>query len=41
VGMNERAFLTDANGSWLKGDIQFGFNLSRVFQLNEKNKKKS
>jgi hypothetical protein len=40
VGMNERAFLTDANGSWLKGDIQFGFNLSRVFQLNEKNKKK-
>jgi hypothetical protein len=38
--MNERAFLTDANGSWLDGDIQFGFNLSRVFQLNEKNKKK-
>ncbi|AEE50308.1 DUF5777 family beta-barrel protein [Haliscomenobacter hydrossis] len=41
VGMNERAFLTDANGSWLDGDIQFGFNLSRVFQLNEKKKKKS
>jgi hypothetical protein len=39
VGMNERAFLTDANGSWLKGEIQFGFNLSRVFQLKEKNKK--
>jgi Membrane bound beta barrel domain (DUF5777) len=39
VGMNERAFLTDANGSWLNGEIQFGFNLSRVFQLNEKNKK--
>ncbi len=33
VGMNERAFLTDDNGSWLKGDIQFGFNLSRVFQI--------
>ncbi len=39
VGMNERAFLTDANGSWLNGEIQFGFNLSRVFQLKEKNKK--
>ena len=33
VGMNERAFITDDNGSWLKGDIQFGFNLSRVFQV--------
>ena len=33
VGMNERAFITDENGSWLKGDIQFGFNLSRVFQI--------
>lgn len=32
-GMNERAFITEANGSWLKGEIQFGFNLSRVFQL--------
>lgn len=39
VGMNERAFLTDANGSWLKGEIQFGFNLSRVFQLKGKDKK--
>lgn len=39
VGMNERAFLTDANGSWLNGEIQFGFNLSRVFQLKEKDKK--
>jgi hypothetical protein len=36
VGMNERAFLSDANGSWLNGDIQFGFNLSRVFQLKKK-----
>jgi hypothetical protein len=32
-GMNERAFITEANGSWLKGEIQFGFNLSRVFQI--------
>lgn len=35
VGMNEHAFLTDDNGSWLKGDIQFGFNLSRVFQISK------
>lgn len=34
-GMNERAFITEANGSWLKGEIQFGFNLSRVFQIVE------
>ncbi len=33
AGLNERAYLTDINGSWLKGEIQFGFNLSRVFQL--------
>lgn len=36
VGMNERAFVTDSNGSWLKGDVQFGFNLSRVFQIKKK-----
>ncbi len=35
VGMNERAFLSDDNGNWLKGDIQFGFNLSRVFQIKK------
>ncbi len=35
VGMNERAFVSDDNGNWLKGDIQFGFNLSRVFQIKK------
>ena len=35
VGMNERAFVTDSNGNWLKGGIQFGFNLSRVFQIKK------
>lgn len=35
VGMNERAFLTDSNGQYFKGEIQFGFNLSRVFQLKK------
>ncbi|HOY06236.1 MAG TPA: DUF5777 family beta-barrel protein [Saprospiraceae bacterium] len=33
VGMNERAYITDENGNWLKGQIRFGFNLSRVFQI--------
>ncbi len=33
VGMNERAFMNDINSNWLKGEIQFGFNLSRVFQV--------
>ena len=36
VGMNERAFITDNNGNWGKGEIQFGFNLSRVFQVYTK-----
>lgn len=33
-GMNERAFLANTEGQWEKGDIQFGFNLSRVFTLD-------
>jgi hypothetical protein len=37
-GMNERAFIADSNGDWLNGDIQFGFNLSRVFQIGGKRK---
>jgi hypothetical protein len=33
AGMNERAFITETTGSWGKGEIRFGFNLSRIFQL--------
>lgn len=33
VGMNERAFITETTNDWLKGEFQFGFNLSRTFQL--------
>lgn len=36
VGMNERAYISDTNGNWGKGDIQFGFNLSRVFQIKKR-----
>ncbi len=35
IGMNERAYLTDNNGNWGNGDIRFGFNLSRVFQIKK------
>ena len=37
-GMNERAFITETFNDWGKGDIQFGFNLSRVFTIGKKNR---
>lgn len=36
VGMNERAFITETTGRWDKGELRFGFNLSRVFQLRKR-----
>lgn len=36
VGMNERVFLTETTNSWGRGDIQFGFNISRAFQIGKK-----
>jgi hypothetical protein len=39
LGMNERAFITETDGEWAEGDIQFGFNISRVFTLKERKKK--
>lgn len=30
-GLNEKSFLTNTEGSWSKGHIYFGFNLTRVF----------
>jgi len=36
IGMNERIFLTETTNDWARGDIQFGFNLSRTFQLKKK-----
>lgn len=35
-GMNERAFITETLNDWGDGDIQFGFNLSRVFTIGNK-----
>lgn len=36
MGMNERAFLAETTNNWTNGDIQFGFNLSRTFQVKKK-----
>jgi hypothetical protein len=36
AGMNEKAFLTGTTDDFWKGDIRFGFNLSRVFQIGGK-----
>lgn len=30
-GMFEKAFITETNGKWKKGDIHFGFNITRIF----------
>lgn len=39
-GMNESTFITNTKGKWEKGDILFGFNISRVFSIgkNKNNK---
>ncbi len=36
VGMNEKVFLLETTNNWGKGDIQFGFNISRSFQIKKK-----
>ncbi|MCS3800826.1 DUF5777 family beta-barrel protein [Niastella sp. OAS944] len=33
TGMNEKAFITNTTGDWGKGEVRFGFNLSRVFTV--------
>ena len=43
TGMNEKTFISETTGKWGKGDVLFGFNLSRVFTIGgggEKKKKK-
>jgi hypothetical protein len=36
TGMNEKAFLTSTTSDFWKGEIRFGFNLSRVFTIRKK-----
>jgi len=35
-GMSERTFITETTGKWDKGDIFFGFNISRVFTIGKR-----
>jgi hypothetical protein len=35
LAMIEKGFIGETTGSWLKGDIHFGFNISRVFTLQK------
>lgn len=37
-GMSEHSFITQTKGTWGKGDILFGFNISRVFTIGGKKK---
>ncbi len=38
--MNEKGFITETTGNWSKGDIQFGFNVSRVFTVAKRKETK-
>jgi len=33
TGMNEKGYIAETTGNWLKGDVHFGFNISRVFYI--------
>jgi hypothetical protein len=35
TGMTERTFINETTGSWGKGDLRFGFNISRVFAVRK------
>lgn len=39
TSMIEKGFVTESVGNWLDGGIHFGFNVSRVFTIVDKNKK--
>ena len=36
TGLSERAYLTETGDQFFKGDIRFGFNLSRIFHVSHK-----
>jgi len=38
LGMTEKQFIGGTTGQWKKGDIHFGFNISRVFTLKKHHK---
>lgn len=39
LGMIEKQFIGETTGSWGKGDIHYGFNISRTFSFDKKNKR--
>lgn len=39
TGMFERAVITETSGDFFKGDIHYGFNISRVFTIHDPKKK--
>jgi hypothetical protein len=36
IGMTEKSFIAETTNRWEDGDVLFGFNISRVFQLQKK-----
>jgi hypothetical protein len=36
--MTEKSFISETPGQWGNGDVMFGFNISRVFQLGKHKK---
>ncbi len=38
-GMQEAMFITETTGDWLDGDIHFGFNITRDFQVRAKRRR--
>jgi hypothetical protein len=38
TGMTERTFISETTGQWSKGDIRFGFNISRIFNIGKTKK---
>ncbi|NIJ55553.1 DUF5777 family beta-barrel protein [Dyadobacter arcticus] len=39
LGMIEKQFIGETAGTWGKGDIHYGFNLSRTFSFDKRNRK--
>jgi opacity protein-like surface antigen len=39
LGMIEKQFIGETTGSWGKGDIHYGFNISRTFSFDKRSKK--
>jgi hypothetical protein len=36
TGMNEHSFIHETSGSWGNGDIRWGFNISRIFNIGRR-----